>query len=347
MSSVSNEWYIIFSENRKIKDLKKRWFTYFREDDIILAKITPCMENGKCAIAKHLMNGIWFWSSEFHVFWCQKTKILPEYLFSLLNQEKIRKIAETNMTGTSGHRRVPIEFYEKLDIPLPPLDIQEQIVREMEEVEKREMEMKKRIEKQRWDIAELMRSVNGKDEKLENIAVLLKRGKSAKYGDSRIQIIKSGQARWLKEFDFRERHFIEQWSILDERKLQRWDILINSTGVGTAWRVTLFDLEGDFVVDTHVTILRVDRSKTLPDFVLQSLTKIGFKNIEAMATGQSGQIELSLGIIWNIKIPLPPLSEQQRIVTEIEKIEDEISRLESELTTIPSQKEFILKKYLA
>lgn len=61
--------------------------------------------------------------------------------------------------------------------------------------------------------------------------------------------------------------------------------------------MTLFDLEGDFVVDTHVTILRVDRSKTLPDFVLQSLTKIGFKNIEAMATGQSGQIELSLGII--------------------------------------------------
>lgn len=96
-----------------------------------------------------------------------------------------------------------------------------------------------------------------------------------------------------------------------------------------------------------MTILRLDRDKALPDFVLQSLVKIGFKNIEAMATGQSGQIELSLGIIGNIKISLPPLSEQQRIVTEIEKIEDEISRLESELTTIPSQKEFILKKYLA
>lgn len=65
-----------------------------------------------------------------------------------------------------------------------------------------------------------------------------------------------------------------------------------------------------------------------------------------MATGQSGQIELSLGIIGNIKIPLPPLSEQQKIVAEIEKIEVDINSLESELVAIPAQKEAILKKYL-
>jgi len=134
--------------------------------------------------------------------------------------------------------------------------------------------------------------------------------------------------------------------VSDERKLKKGDILINSSGVGTAGRVTLFDLAGTFVVDSHVTILRPAQEKVLPDFVLQSLAKIGFKNIEAMAMGQSGQIELTITTIQNIKIPLPPLSEQEKIISEIEKIEEKISVLEKEIEAIPQQKEAVLKKYL-
>lgn len=103
------------------------------------------MENGKCALVKNLKNGIAFGSSEFHVFRSDKEKILPEYLFLLLNREELRKVAETNMTGASGHRRVPIEFYETLDIPLPPLDIQRMIVDEIEMMEKRKGENEEKL----------------------------------------------------------------------------------------------------------------------------------------------------------------------------------------------------------
>ncbi len=232
-----------------------------------------------------------------------------------------------------------------IKIPLPPLDIQQKIIDEIEVLGEKEMETKEKIERMRRAIEGVMKN-DGKEEKLENIATLLRRGKSAKYGISNIQIIKSGQARGYKNFDFSEKHCVQEGFILDERKLEKGDILINSSGVGTAGRVTQFNLEGDFVVDSHITILRLDPKKALSDYVLYSLAGIGFKTIESMATGQSGQIELSLTIIQNIKIPLPPLSKQQRIVAEIETIEEKIQELEQELTEIPVKKEAILKKYL-
>lgn len=160
-------------------------------------------------------------------------------------------------------------------------------------------------------------------QKLDSLARLIKRGKSAEYGNSSIQIIKSGQARGYQEFDFTERHFVDDGFVSDERNLLKGDILINSTGVGTAGRVTLFDLDGDYVADSHITIVRLDEDLALPKYVLYALAKIGFKNIEMMANGQSGQIELPLETISNIKIPLPPLDVQRAIVHEMEGLERE------------------------
>ncbi|MDP2384747.1 MAG: N-6 DNA methylase [Bacteroidota bacterium] len=170
--------------------------------------------------------------------------------------------------------------------------------------------------------------------RLEDVAVFLKRGKSTKYGNSSIQIIKSGQARGYKVFDFSERHYVEDGFILDERKLEPGDILINSSGVGTAGRVTLFNLKGIFVADSHITILRSDKSQILPDYILQSLASIGFKTIEEMAMGQSGQIELTIQTIANIKIPLPPKNIQEKIVKEIEALEGKEGKAVEEVETL-------------
>jgi type I restriction enzyme S subunit len=128
--------------------------------------------------------------------------------------------------------------------------------------------------------------------------------------------------------------------------LQKGDILINSSGVGTAGRITLFDLDGTFVVDSHITILRLKNEIVLPTFVLYSLAHIGFKTLESLATGQSGQIELSLNTIKHIKFPLPSIEEQKKIVSQIEIIEKEIAKKEQELAEIPELKEAILDKYL-
>ena len=134
MASVSNDGFIETKIDKPFSDLKKGSYTYFAEDDIIFAKITPCMENGKSAIATGLTNGIGMVSSEFHVFRCNE-KINNRFLFGFLNRDVVRKEAEKQMTGASGHRRVPISYYEDLQIPVPPLAEQQKIVAEIETYE--------------------------------------------------------------------------------------------------------------------------------------------------------------------------------------------------------------------
>ena len=136
MPSVSNNGYIETKVDKTLVEVRQGSYTYFAENDVIIAKITPCMENGKCALAQGLTNGIGFGSSEFHVFRANTSLVTPQFLFYLLNREEVRIQAASSMTGASGHRRVPIDFYEKLTIPVPSIEQQHQIVAQIEEYEK-------------------------------------------------------------------------------------------------------------------------------------------------------------------------------------------------------------------
>jgi type I restriction enzyme S subunit len=109
----------------------RKGFTPFSNGDVIIAKITPSMENGKAAIAKDLHNGIGFGSTEFHVM-NPKNIVLPSYLFYFIRQESFRWDAKANFAGTAGQLRVPSSFVENYPIPLPPLPEQERIVARIE-----------------------------------------------------------------------------------------------------------------------------------------------------------------------------------------------------------------------
>ena len=93
-----------------------------------MAKITPCMENGKAAVARKLENSLGFGSTEFHVF-RSNGAALPEYIFQYIRQESYRRDAESEMTGSVGQKRVPVRFLEQTVLPLPPLPEQKRIVR--------------------------------------------------------------------------------------------------------------------------------------------------------------------------------------------------------------------------
>lgn len=136
MASVSEKGVITHSEPRTLGSLRKGSYTYFSENDVLIAKITPCMENGKCALATGLENGIGMGSTEFHVIRANLEKVLPAFLFAFLNREEIRQNAAKVMTGASGHRRVPANFYEELRIPLPTLAEQKKFVAKIEALEK-------------------------------------------------------------------------------------------------------------------------------------------------------------------------------------------------------------------
>lgn len=102
-------------------------YTYFADGDVLLAKITPCFENGKLGIADGLKNGIGFGSSEYFVFRPDAT-VSKEWLYYFLSRETFRVEGAARMTGAVGHKRVSKEFIEEYPIPVPPLAEQQRIV---------------------------------------------------------------------------------------------------------------------------------------------------------------------------------------------------------------------------
>jgi type I restriction enzyme S subunit len=124
---------IDLSIKRKYDEVKKG-YTPFTDGDILFAKITPCMENGKIAIANNLENGIGFGSTEFHVIRLLSNKLSKKYFFFFLVQDSFRKNAQRYMKGTAGQLRVPSQYLEQVLIPLPPLNEQKRIVTKLEEL---------------------------------------------------------------------------------------------------------------------------------------------------------------------------------------------------------------------
>ncbi|WP_427500959.1 restriction endonuclease subunit S [Methylomonas sp. MED-D] len=102
-------------------------YTSFKEGDVLFAKVTPCMENGKAAIVGPLLNAIGFGSTEFHVL-RPIDGVLPEYLFHFIRQPLFRKYAASSFVGTGGLQRVPPDFLARLKLPLPTLVEQKRIV---------------------------------------------------------------------------------------------------------------------------------------------------------------------------------------------------------------------------
>ncbi|MEK5325582.1 restriction endonuclease subunit S [Aeribacillus sp. FSL M8-0254] len=124
MANVSENGEIDLSETRNLGEVYKG-FTYFKENDVLFAKITPCMENGKGAIAKNLTNEVGFGSTEFHVL-RPKEGITSEWLYYLTTLPKFRQQAEKNMTGSAGQKRVPKQFFDKYKVNKPTIESQEE-----------------------------------------------------------------------------------------------------------------------------------------------------------------------------------------------------------------------------
>ncbi len=107
-------------------------YTYFADGDVLLAKITPCFENGKLGIAANLVNGIGFGSSEFIVFRPDES-LNKDWLYYFLARESFRNEGAERMTGAVGHKRVAKDFIESCPIPIPPLFEQQRIVTLLDE----------------------------------------------------------------------------------------------------------------------------------------------------------------------------------------------------------------------
>jgi len=105
-------------------------YTKFQDGDIIWARITPCMQNGKSTILTNLVNGKGYGSTEFHIIRIKSNDVLPQYIHTLLRHFDVLSDAKKYFTGSAGQQRVPTSYLENLLIPVPPLEVQKQIADE-------------------------------------------------------------------------------------------------------------------------------------------------------------------------------------------------------------------------
>ncbi len=145
MSSVSEKGDMNLEQTKLYSEVKKG-FTYFSDDDVLFAKITPCMENGKGAIALNLKNRIGFGSTEFHVLRPIRNISNPYWLYVLTTFTAFRKLAESNMTGSAGQRRVPVKFLENYKVAVPPIELQNEFASFVQQVDKSKVAIQKSLD---------------------------------------------------------------------------------------------------------------------------------------------------------------------------------------------------------
>lgn len=141
MAAVSEVRGEITAPQKKFLREVKSGFTNFAEGDVLFAKITPCMENGKAALVGELVNHIGYGSTEFFVLRCGE-KILNHFVYHLVRWQIFRNEAKSVMAGAVGQQRVPKRFLTSYQLNLPPPEEQKEIVRLLDDLLGREQQTK-------------------------------------------------------------------------------------------------------------------------------------------------------------------------------------------------------------
>ena len=337
MASVSNDGFIENMVDRPLSELLKGSYTYFIEDDIIIAKITPCMENGKCGIAENLTNKIALGSSEFHVFRCSK-KIINKYLFTFLNTETIRNLAKASMTGASGHRRVPDTFYKQLKIPLPPLNIQQQIVAECEKVDEEYSAAQYAIEENKRKIEKVF-------EELDTMAQQ-GAGKTLRLSDESIFNISIGCRVLNSEVNPKytipvySANVFEPFGMIDTLLIEDFSVPSILWGIDGDWMVNIIDANTSFYPTDHCGILRLKTEAVLPKYMAHLLKKAGEK------AGFKRSYRASIDRIKSLSVQVATIETQREALKEIEIYEATITAAKLVLSACADKKKMILQKWL-
>ena len=116
---------IVRAETKPFGEVRKG-YTYFEDCDVLFAKITPCMQNGKHAIARNLVGGFGFGTTEFHVL-RRGPAVIPDWIHFFIRQPEVLENAKAHFTGAVGQQRVPETYLAELEISLPPVDEQKRI----------------------------------------------------------------------------------------------------------------------------------------------------------------------------------------------------------------------------
>lgn len=339
MASVSSEGFIERKVDRPYGEVCNGGYTYFAEGDFIIAKITPCMENGKCAIAEGLTNGIGFGSSEFHTFRCHASEILTKFLFLLLNQTTVRKAAEDAMTGASGHRRVPAAFYEEMLIPVPPIPVQQQVIDECAKIDEEYNATRMSIETYRQKTADLFAELDAVMSTTE--------GNRLSLSDTEKFSVAIGKRVLDKELASNgtipvySANVTAPFGFIDKLLITDFSAPSVLWGIDGDWMTSYLPSDMPFYPTDHCGVLRCKNSEVNPRYLAHIL------EVEGRKMGFSRSYRASIDRVHGIAFTVPDISIQNNAMSKVADYEMAIKELEGSLEKIASRRSEIIRKALA
>ena len=314
-----NEYRIVFKprEKKRLAEVTTS-YTYFEDNDVLLAKVTPCFENGKAGIARGLLNGLGFGSSEFYVLRPGQV-VLPEWIYFSVTHPLFRNTAIAQMTGTGGLQRVPRNYVEDFKIPLPPLDVQKEIVAEIEGYQKVIDGARTVLDNYRPHIPI---HPDWPSEELGEIC-LFKRGP---FGGSLKKdiFVRSGYAVYEQSHaianDFSEfRYFIDEEKFTEMRgfHVRPGDLIMSCSG--TMGKVAIIPDNAPKGVINQALLKLTPTERILGIFLKLWMESPNFQQyLSDFTYGAAIKNVASVQILKGLRLPLPPLETQKTIVAEIE-----------------------------
>jgi len=307
-------------------------YTYFADGDVLLAKVTPCFENGKAGVARNLANGVGFGSSEFYIL-RPNGKVLPEFLYFCVMHSHFREPAITQMTGTGGLQRVPKAYVANFQIPLPPLEVQREIVAEIEGYQKVIDGARAVLDNYRphipihpkWPMVEL------------GDVCRFKRGPFG--GSLKKEIfVKNGYAVYEQSHaisgDFREfRYFVDHTKFKEMKGFEvcAGDFIMSCSG--TMGKVAMVPDGAPHGIINQALLRLTATDKIVKQYLKLWMGSSNFQqSIDGVAGGAAIRNVASVKVLKRLRIPLPALETQHAIVAEI-KAEKALVSANHELVT--------------
>ncbi len=303
----------------------KKGYTHFMDGDVLFAKITPCMENGKAAIASDLAGGLGFGSTEFHVLRA-KEGVLPEWLFYFVRQPAFRSEAKRNFTGTAGQQRVPTTFLASASLPVPPLPEQRRIVDLLSRAEGI-VRLRREAEKKAAELIPALflnmfgdPATNPKGWPMATVGDVLA---AADYGSSSkassdgdgLPMIRMGNVTYEGNLDLADLKYVDLPAAEAERyALREGDILFNRTNskelVG---KTGLWDGSCEAIVASYFIRLRVQSEVVNPHYLWAFMNSAHMKRvIFDTARGAIGQSNINSKELKAFPLAVPPLPLQRQ-----------------------------------
>lgn len=330
MSAVDADTASIYPEERVYSEVKKA-YTAFLDGDVLVAKITPCFENGKIVQAS-LPHKLGFGSTEFHVVRARQGTS-ARYLLHYLRQPRIRVQGQRRMTGSAGQRRVPVQFLSELLIPVPPLAEQRRIAEVLDRAE--ELRAKRRAALAQLDT--LTQSIfldlfgdpsrNPKRWPIRRIRDLLV---SATYGTSKksaatgeFVVLRMNNITRTGEMDLSDLKYMDLDATERDRYLVRTgDVLFNRTNSAElVGKTAVFRGSHPMAYAGYLVRLRVNAEND-PEYLAGFLNSGYAKRVlRGMCKSIIGMANINATEIQEMKIPQPLYEFQQEFARRVDSVE--------------------------